>query len=144
MSKKELEERLSDWYKLRQMVNDSDDPYRLVIEFWNNVNSVPYNHKLNPFDKKNWPTPWDIIAENKYDEFTLALMMAYSLKFTDKFSNSCIEIRTLVDCDKTKLYNLVYINENDVLNYDKNNVIKAQDIDSELYLENSVEVNYPR
>ena len=144
MFKKPLEERLSDWFHLRSEIDQTDDPYNKNIEFWNQAPMVPYNHTVDQYNKKSWPTPWEIIANNRYDDFTLALMLAYSLKLTNKFSNSLIKVRTLVDYPKTRLYNLVYINECDVLNYDKNNVIKAQDIDQELYLENKIEVSYPR
>jgi hypothetical protein len=144
MFKKPLEERLSDWFQLRLELDQNDNPYIKNIEFWNQAPMVPYNHNVDQYNVKSWPTPWEIIANNRYDDFTLALMLGYSLKLTNKFSNSLIEVRTLVDYPKTRLYNLVYINENDVLNYDKNTVVKAQDIDQELYLENKIEVSYPR
>jgi hypothetical protein len=105
---------------------------------------VIHNHKVDPYNPSSWPTPWDLIVENKYDDFTLALMMAYTLKLTNKYNNDKIEVRTMVDSTKTRLYNLVYVNDTDVLNYERATAIKAQYIDESLYLENIVDVVFPR
>ena len=76
MFKKPLEERLSDWFHLRSEIEQNDNPYIKNIEFWNQAPMVSYNHIIDQYNKKVWPTPWEIIANNRYDEFTLALMLA--------------------------------------------------------------------
>jgi hypothetical protein len=71
-------------------------------------------------------------------------MIGYTLKLTEKFANSKVELRTMVDQDRTKLYNLVYIDDETVLNYDKWNSIKAQDIPDSFLLENLIDISGPR
>jgi len=144
MFKKPLDERLTEWSELRKSLDNLDDPLTKVLEFWNGAPAVNYNHKVDPYNIKAWPTPWEIIVENRYDDFTLALMIGYTLKLSNRFKSDQITIKTMVDYPKTKLYNLVYINENKVLNYDKNCVVNCQDIDPNLYLENQIEVIFPR
>ena len=144
MFHKSPDERLSVWSDFRKELDTIDNPLTSLVEFWNNAPRVIHNHKIDPYNAKSWPTPWDLIVENKYDDFTLALMMAYTLKLTKKYQNDKIEVRTMVDSSKTKLYNLVYVNDEDVLNYERASAIKAQLVDESLYLENVVDIIFPR
>lgn len=138
------DERLSEWKNLRSLLDDSDNPFSLLTEFWGNVNIIPYNNKIDQYNPNSWPTPWEILVDNKYDDFTLSVMMGYTLKLTEKFANSKIEVRTMVDENRTKLYNLVYIDDNTVLNYNKWNSTQAQDIPDSFRLENLIDLRRPR
>lgn len=144
MFQKNPDERLSEWKSLREELDRSEDPLSLLSEFWNQAPMVPYNHHIDPYNSKSWPTPWEVIVENRYDDFTVGLMMSWTLKLTEKFANSRIELRTMVDENRTKLYNLVYIDDNIVLNYDKWKGIKAQDIPESFLLENLIDIARPR
>lgn len=144
MFHKSTDERLSDWSNFRKELDTLDNPLNALAEFWHNAPLIMHNHKVDPYNPKSWPTPWDLIVENKYDDFTMALMMAYTLKLTKKYNNDKIEVRTMVDSKKTKLYNLVYVNDIDVLNYERSTSVNAQQIDESLYLENVVNIIFPR
>lgn len=144
MFHKSPDERLSDWSEFRKELDTLEDPLTALAEFWSDAPKIIHNHRIDPYNPKSWPTPWELIVENKYDDFTLALMIAYTLKLTKTHNNDKIEVRTLVDSTKTKLYNLVYVNNEDVLNYEPAIAIKAQYIDESLYLENIVDIVYPR
>jgi hypothetical protein len=144
MFHKSPDERLSVWSEFRKDLDTLDDPLTSLVEFWSTAPKIIHNHKIDPYNPKSWPTPWELIVENKYDDFTLALMMAYTLKLTKKHNNDKIEVRTMVDSAKTKLYNLVYVNDENVLNYLPNSAAKAEDIDSSLYLENIINIVFPR
>ncbi len=144
MFKKTLDDRLSEWKKLREKVDSSDNPFADISQFWSEAPHIPYNHKVDRFNPNSWPTPWDIIVDNRYDDFTIGLMMGWTLKLTEKFSNSRIELRTMVDENRTKLYNLVYIDDVVVLNYDKWDAIKVQDIPESFLIENLVGIEKPR
>jgi len=144
MFHKSPDERLSEWSEFRKNLDTLDNPLTTLAEFWSNAPLVIHNHKVDPYNARDWPTPWELIVENKYDDFTLALMIAYTLKLTNKYNNDKIEVRTMVDSTKTRLYNLVYVNDTDVLNYERATAIKAQYIDESLYLENIVDVVFPR
>jgi hypothetical protein len=144
MFNKPADERLSEWKSLRDTINHSDDPLLTVAEFWGKAPVIPYNHRIDQYNHKSWPTPWEIIVDNRYDDFTLGLMIGYTLKLTEKFANSKVELRTMVDQDRTKLYNLVYIDDETVLNYNKWNSIKAQDIPESFLLENLINISSHR
>jgi hypothetical protein len=144
MFNKMPDDRLSEWKSLRQAVDQHSDPLDMVAEFWGQAPMIPHNHNIDQYNPKSWPTPWEIIVENRYDDFTLSIMIGYTLKLTEKFSNSKIEVRTLVDENRTKLYNLVYIDNNMVLNYDKWKSIEAEKIPDSFLMENLVDIARPR
>ena len=143
MTELTVDRRLSAWVELRNSLNNSDDPLTQVAEFWGHVPFTAYNRSVDPYNQRSWPCPWEIISENVYDDFTTAIMIGYTLLLTEKFANSHVEIKTMVDKDQKKLYNLVYLDDEDVLNFDTG-PIKAQDIPDSFQLENLVILQRPR
>ncbi len=98
-----VDDRLSDWAAFRKSLNTSLTPFEDVCEYWRQAPYIPFNHTIDPFNQRSWPTPWDIIVSNKYDDFTRALMIGWTIKLTDKFKSSKIEIKTLVNNQKVAI-----------------------------------------
>ena len=144
MFKKSPDERLTIWSNFRKELDNSNFPLKDTAEFWAMAPTIIHHNKIDPFNFKSWPTPWEIIVENKYDDFTIALMMGYTLKLSNRFRNEKIQVRTMVDYCKTKLYNVLVINDSEVLNYVTRDVVKITDIDESLYLENAIDIVFPR
>lgn len=144
MLAKTPEERLSQWRSLRLDLEQDPDALDAVCRFWSEVSIIPFNHRIDHYNQRSWPTPWEILVENKYDDFTLAVMMAQTVKMTTKFANTTVDVRTMVDHNRTKLYNLVYVDESFVLNFEKNRAILAQDVPDSFLLENLVVITGPR
>ena len=143
MAANTVDQQLSAWIDLRQQLDKIDNPLQAVIDFWREKYTTAYNKSVDPYNQRSWPSPWDIISENVYDDFTIALMIGYTLLLTEKFAKSSVQIKTMVDKDQTKLYNLVYLNDECVLNYELE-PIKAQDIPDSFRLENLVILQRPR
>lgn len=135
--KKSIEDRLSSWLELRKK-GESTNYLELVAEFWAQAPFTPYNKNINQYDPKSWPTPWQILIDNVYDDFTVALMISFSVKYTEKYSNVPVKIDTLINNAKNQIYNLVIVNEQFILNYRPSEVITTDILSSDLYLENSV------
>lgn len=140
------DERLSSWSKFRKDLEGSTDPLQEVAEFWALAPFIPFNREVDPYNSYSWPTPWEIIVNNKYDEFTRALIMSWTLKLTDRFKNSNIEIKTITtkSSDKEMTYNVVVVDEQKVLNYRDNEVILVNDLPQDYNLENIIQVKRPR
>lgn len=143
MFNKEVDERLQEWSDFRKSLDHIENPFEAVSEFWYSAPKITYNYKVDPYNFKSWPTPWEMIVDNRYDDFSLALMIGYTLKFSNKFKDHNIQIRTMVDKLRNKLYNLVFVNDEVVLNY-SDTVVNANDIDENLYLDNLVEIDQSR
>lgn len=141
MFQKNVDERLSDWATFRKHVNDSQTPFLDVWGFWKNAPYIPYNNKVDPFNQKSWPTPWDIIVYNKYDDFTKALMIGWTLRLTERFKNSIIEIKTIVNDQKTCYYNVVCVDNTTAINYGDNGPITLEELPTSFFLENLIELS---
>lgn len=144
MFKESVDERFTIWLNFRKNLEESKDPFMDVWNFWKNAPFIPYNSKIDPFYDRNWPTPWEIIADNKYDDFTKALMIGWSIKMTSKFKNEKVEILTLLDKTKPSYYNVVCINDSWIINYDDNGPTLKTNIPELFLLENLIELKSPR
>lgn len=138
MFNKSIDNRLSDWVSLRQSLEFSLDPLQEVWNFWKLAPFIPYNRHIDSRNHYGWPTPWDIIVDNKYDDFTRALMIGRTLMLTDRYSNSTIEIKTLVDKTKPCQYNIVCIDNQWVLNYNDIGPVSIDQMSDQLELENII------
>lgn len=139
-----VEQRLTQWINHRKQLDEIENPLQEVWDFWHRSPFIPHNRNIDPYHQKSWPSPWEIIEENKYDDFTRALMIGWTLKLTKKFKDTKIELKTLVDSTKTREYNLVYIDDQWVINYSDHGPESVENIPDSFRLENLVEVHAPR
>jgi len=138
------DDRLTAWAEHRRLLDISEDPIQDLINFWSNAPYIPFNRNIDPYNQNAWPTPWDIIVENKYDDFTKALMMSWTLKLTDKFKDSQIEIKTYTDAAKNREYNIVIVDQDQMINYYDNSAVSVDELPESFFLENLIEVRRPR
>jgi len=140
----EVEHQLDDWVRFRHGLEQSANPLEEIANYWSRIRLIQYNHNIDPYYAASWPNPWQIIAEGQYDDLTIAIIIGYTIKLTDRYRDSKVEVRIQVDQDRTKVYNLVYVDDTYVLNYDRYKVVKAQDIDDSFFIENQVVLARPR
>jgi hypothetical protein len=139
-----VEDKLSDWVRFRNSLVNLPNPLQATVDFWSTTPLIAFNNLVDPYNYRSWPTPWEIIDSDRYDDLTLAIMIGYTIKLTDRFKDSQVEIRIMVDQDRTRLYNLVYVDNQYVLNYQQDSVSLIQDIPVSFFLENVVELVWPR
>jgi hypothetical protein len=90
MFDKNYEQRLEDWSEFRESLEDSEDPFRELIDYYRNAPYVSIH--TDPWNKDTWPSPWELVHENQYDDFCRVLGMCYSLQLTERFKDSKFEI----------------------------------------------------
>ena len=144
MFNKSLDDRLSLWASLRSNLTTSEDPLLDVCNFWRSAPFIPYNKNLDPYNPNNWPTPWEIISYNKYDDFTRALMIGWTLKYSDVYKDSSIELKTFLDKTKPAQYNVIFVDSRWVLNYDDAGPVASENFPNSFFLENIVELKNTR
>ena len=83
-------DRLSEWRKLREDIQNSSTPFEDVVSLWCKAPFV--SHYLDPHDRASWPDPWRLILDNKFDKLSIALGMLYTLKLTQRFSSTEFKI----------------------------------------------------
>ena len=104
---------------------------------------IPHNTDIDPYYQGKWPSPWQIIEKNKYDDFTKALMITWSLKLTNRFKESDIKIILAVDRDRHNYYNVVCVNEEWAINYNDEGPILIKDLPDSILTENIIEPVLP-
>jgi len=144
MFKLPIDDRLSSWATHRAHLTTSDNALMDTWQFWKSAPFTPYNNKIDPYHKQSWPSPWEIIVENCYDDFTKTVMIAWTLKLTEKFKESKIEIKTFIDNDKSKQYNVVCVDEQWAINYSDLGPVPLAELPDSLLLENIIEIDLPR
>jgi len=112
-----FEDRLKSWSTLRSQCEQL--PLKEALDFianwWGPAPRV--NNVIHWNDQSNWPDPWDILADNSFDELALALGMSYTVSMIEKFDCS-VEIAQAKD-DQGQEYNLVLVDDRKyILNYD--------------------------
>ena len=121
-----LKERFKRWRLLRTQINklsSIDDKINMVIDFWK---STPVSvRSIDPYDNSTWPSPWELLNENVYDENSISLGIAYTLQYSgtncrlllvQNVDNSEIKLIVLVDNMYILNYNYGSINTKDVMN----------------------------
>jgi hypothetical protein len=140
----EIDDRFTAWSLLRKQINESSTPLADLVDFWSSTPFTAHNHNIDPYYPASWPTPWEIIVDNVYDDFTKAVMMGWTLLLTDRYKDSSIYVKTLVDKPHNRLYNIVVVDNHWALNYQDNQVVEVDSIPSLYRLENQVELVKPR
>jgi hypothetical protein len=141
-----VDNRLSAWAQHRSdmALLERDEVLKQVWEFWKNAPFVPFNSNIDPYYSYSWPTPWQIIVDNKYDDFTKALMIGRTLQLITQFRDSKIEIKTFVDKEKHTQYNIVCVDNQWAINYDDNGPVGVEKIRDSFLLENLIELDKVR
>ena len=140
MFNESIDERLTQWARHRKNIEHSTAPFEDVWLFWKSAPYIHYNALLDHYYQKSWPSPWEIIVHNKYDDFTKAVMIGTTLKLTDRFKDSTIKVETYVDSTKKSVYNIVNIDDAWIINYNDNGPVSLTDLPENFYLENSIEL----
>jgi hypothetical protein len=101
-------ERLTEWRKIRDSLNSSNDPYQSVLEVWKRAPFV--NQYLDPNNPGSWPDPWHLILDNRYDDLALALGIVYTLGLSERFIGQEIEIHMSMSDTQRESYFVIIKN----------------------------------
>lgn len=128
MFNKKYEQRLELWAKFRETLEDSQDPLVDTIDFYRQSPTVSIH--TDPWNPESWPTPWELINENQYCEFTRVLGWCYSLQLTDRFNGSKFEIHIITDNCLSYKY-LLFVDDF-VLGYKEGEVVHRNNLPKNL------------
>jgi len=120
-------DRIKAWKEYREQLETSNDPLQDVAEFWALAPFV--NSYLNPNNAKDWPDPWKLILDGKYDDLAIALGMLYTIKLTQRFMDAHCEIHMSMPTNEKQPVFFLVVEHTDVLNYEYRKRIKLNDIE---------------
>lgn len=86
------QERLADWYHLRQAASALELPeqLQLINDWWFRAPIV--NRVVTWDNPAEWPTPWDLLVNNGYCDLARALGIVYTLLLLDRQLYTDLEI----------------------------------------------------
>jgi hypothetical protein len=132
-----LKSRLQRWRRLRKEIVEItkiEKQLRVVIDFWK---TTPLGTTaIDPYTPSTWPSPWEMLNTNNYDENVVGLCIAYTLYYSD------IPCRILhvqnVDNNEIKL--IVLVDDTYILNYNYDS-INTKEVIKEFNVLNDINVS---
>jgi hypothetical protein len=119
-------DRLTEWKQFRDSLENSNSPLQDVADLWSHAPFV--NPYLNPHNPSDWPDPWHLVLDDRYDDLAIALGMLYTIKLTRRFMDSKCEIHTsMLQEEKQPKYFLI-VDDIKVLNLEYKNVVEIDRI----------------
>lgn len=112
-----FEDRLAAWSELRSNCEELPllDQLNQIAEWWGHAPRV--KHAVHWHDQENWPTPWELLADNNYDELALALGMSYTILMLEDI-NTTVKLVHAKDDTASEYYIVQVDNGKYILNYD--------------------------
>lgn len=100
-------DRLAEWKKFRDSLETEESPLDKCAKFWAKAPFV--NHYLDPTNSKSWPSPWQLILDQRFDNLAIVLGMLYTLQLTKRFMDEKFEIYMSVtsQCSDEEFYLVV-------------------------------------
>ena len=124
MFNKKFEDRLQFWMDFRKNLEESATPFEDVIKLYDQAPLSKFS--CDPWDKSTWASPWELLDENDYCDFSIVLGMCYSLQLTDRFKGSNFEIHISTNKEKSETHYLLFV-DNTIVDY-KGNVVSLEEL----------------
>lgn len=133
-----VDDRISQWRSFRNTLEDCKDPFRRTLEFWH---QAPTTQKyLNQYNSQEWPTPWEILKENRFCPVAIPLMIGWTLKLTTRFSKQPVLIKISIDHLSQRYYNLVEV-DNTIIDYENNSIVISSELSESIVCQEVVELS---
>jgi hypothetical protein len=110
-------ERLAAWRNFRksQASLSLSDQLNNVVNLWKN--SDLGNNHYDYFNIDDWPSPWELILDDSYDDFGKALGMSWTLIMIDDNKLKNLKLSCYKDADRSSFYHIVHVEDKFMLNY---------------------------
>lgn len=127
------QERLHEWNGFRRIISNLsfDEAILNTMHLWSYAPIV--NHYLDKSEPTEWPTPWELLRENKYDDTAKALGMLYTLFLSDHGSDHSFNLVQMKATSDLETYNIVNIDSGKyILNYTFDEISTSEQLSKDL------------
>ena len=132
-----VDERITLWREFRNTLEECNDPFQRTLEFWQ---KAPVTEKyLNQYNSQEWPTPWEVLKQNRYCPVAIPLMIGWTLKLTTKFTKEPVLIKISIDHKTKRVYNLVNVKDK-IIDWENNMVCISSKLPSSVVCQEVVEL----
>jgi len=125
------DDRLHEWKLFRSSLDalTFEQALQKTVSLWSFAPIVA--HYLDRIDPACWPTPWELVSENNFDDIGKAVGMIYTLSLSSHRKNHSFQLLSASTNSGLENYNLVSIDEGKyILNFTFNEVISNSQIDT--------------
>jgi hypothetical protein len=119
-------DRLIAWKEFRDSLETGKSPLEDVAELWSHAPFV--SAYLDPQNPAEWPDPWHLILDLRLDDLAIALGMLYTIKLTQRFTDTKCEIHMSMPPNRDEPSYLLIVDEKYVLNFEYRNVVDIKDL----------------
>jgi hypothetical protein len=128
------EQRLRSWRQFRLTLTNLS-PKNAIKAINHEWSYCPFVGKyLPPHDITQWPDPWTLLSEGKFCSLARALGMLYTISLCDQLSKYDIDINIYTNFSGER-YDLVLVNDKDILNYVHDSVVSSAELEQGLNLQ---------
>jgi hypothetical protein len=129
MFEKKYDDRLRAWKEFRQSIEVSSQPLDDTVKFYQRAPIVSI--QMDPWEPTTWLTPWELLRENQYCEFSKTLAICYTLQLTERFMAEDFEIHICTNNKEASTYYLLFFQDK-VIGYDCSKVISRNELPTDL------------
>ena len=133
----DVNERITQWREFRNTLEECNDPYRRTLDFW--LKAPRIDKYLNQYNSQEWPTPWEVLKENRFCPVAIPLMIGWTLKLTTRFTKVPVLIKISIDIRTQRYYNLVQV-ENTIIDYENNSICISSELPDTIVCQEVVEL----
>ena len=130
------EQRITHWRDFRESLTQSTTPLQDIADLWKTAPVTERN--LDPWSSQRWPTPWELLEENRFCPVAIPLMMGWTAKLSTRLSTSDVLIKLYIDHTEQRYYNVCMV-DNNLLNY-KQEVVKVEDLQGTMHCQYSTDL----
>lgn len=118
-------ERLTEWKRFRDSLEHSETPFDDVLNLWSRAPFVePF---LDPRNPAEWPDPWHLVLDGRFDDLALVLGIMYTLKLTQRFMPSRFEIHMSMFPEESSDRFYLLVDDNVIYDMDQRKIITDTD-----------------
>ena len=133
----DVNERITQWREFRNTLEECNDPYTRTLEFWKQAPRI--DKYLNQYNSQEWPTPWEVLKENRFCPVAIPLMIGWTLKLTTRFTKVPVLIKISIDIRSQCYYNIVQV-ENTIIDYENNSSCISSELPDTIVCQEVVEL----
>ena len=133
----DVNERITQWREFRNTLEECNDPYTRTLEFWKQAPRI--DKYLNQYNSQEWPTPWEVLKENRFCPVAIPLMIGWTMKLTTRFTKVPVLIKISIDIRTQRYYNLVQV-ENTIIDYENNIICISSELPDTIVCQEVVEL----
>lgn len=136
------EDRINEWKSLRNKIKNFEVEEQLneVNKWWNLAPLIKFNIDI---ESKIWPTPWEILLNNKYCDISKAYMMLKTLILSNEefWIESRFKLLYVKDIVNEDIYMILLVDNKYILNHYSQKIVLFENVKKDFIIQSIFQLN---